>query len=134
MQLISRALGFVQLGDVAVEADNAAVRQPLVLNEDAALSGLAHLAVFILPTVTRDRLAQRLAQAGIDVVNGIDKALRQRFECRPFLQPRCDDRIKQGHVVIPGQQAFVTVINHDGGRQRVEIVRECVHRDSSYAR
>ena len=124
MQLVARALRFIQLRNIAVQADNTTVRKPLMLDEDPPLARLAHLAVFILPTVAHDRLAQRLAQAGVDVVNGVDKAFRQRLKCRSHRQPRGYDRIKQGNVVIPGLQAFITVVNHDGGRQRVKIVRE----------
>ena len=43
---------------------------------------------------------------------------RQRFKRCARLQPRGDDRIKKGHVVIPGLQAFIAVINHDGSWQR----------------
>ncbi len=134
MQLMTRPLCFIQLRNIAVQADNAAVRKALVLDEDPPLACLPHFAVFILPTVAHDRLAQRLAKARVDVVNGVDKAFRQRLQRCAHLQPRGDDRIKKGHVVIPGLQAFLTVINHDGGRQRVKIVGECAHRDPPYAR
>ena len=64
MQLMTRPLRFIQLRNIAVQADNAAVRKALVLDEDPPLACLPHFAVFILPTVAHDRLAHRLAKAG----------------------------------------------------------------------
>ena len=124
MQLVARALRLIQLRNIAVQANNTAVRKALMLDEDQPLANLPHLTVFILPTVAHDRLAQRLAQAGVDVINSIDKAFRQLSKGHTHLQPGGDDWIKKGHVIIPGLQALIAVINHDGGRQRVKIVRE----------
>lgn len=64
MQLMTRTPGLVKLGDVGMQADNPAIRQPLMLNVNPAVARLADLAVVRLAAVADNRLAQRLLPAG----------------------------------------------------------------------
>jgi hypothetical protein len=83
MKLVTRAPGLVKLGDVGMQADNPAIRQPLMLNVNPAVARLADLAVVRLAAVADNRLAQRLLPAWVDVISGIDKLLRQALKGAP---------------------------------------------------
>lgn len=80
MKLVTRASGLVKLGDVGMQADNPAIRQPLMLNVNPAVARLTDLAVVRLAAVADYRLAQRLLPAWVDVISGIDKLLRQALK------------------------------------------------------
>ncbi len=80
MKLVTRAPGPVKLSDVGMQADNPAIRQPLMLNVNPAVARLADLAVVRLAAVADNRLAQRLLPAWVDVVSGIDKLLGQALK------------------------------------------------------
>ena len=85
MQLLAGTLGGIQQGDIAVQADDAAIRQPLVLDVNPPLPRLANFAVVILAAVTNNGFAPRLPTARVGVLGGIDKLFRQALQGCPRL-------------------------------------------------
>ena len=122
MQLMTRTPGLVKLGDVGMQADNPAIRQPLMLNVNPAVARLADLAVVRLAAVADNRLAQRLLPAWVDVVSGIDKLLRQALKRGADGEPGRDRWIKQRHLIIPGLQSFALIVDHHRRGQEVKVV------------